>query len=88
MIRCKFEITVNGFLLRTYFSEVEENGIKWCRTYCSQFQKKVANVEMKLLIYSRPKQNHVWEYSGKPFIYDRTLTKKPLTRKSEKQDKT
>lgn len=87
MNRYKFEITANGFLLRTYFSENEANGIKWCRTYCSQFQRKVANVEIKLVIYSRTKRNHIWEYSGKPFIYDRTLTKKPLIRKSENQDK-
>jgi len=84
MNRYKFEITVNGFLLRTYFSDTEANGLKWCRAYCSEFQRKVANIEMKVLVYSREKKGNLWEYRGKPFLYDRTLVKKPLKHKNKK----
>lgn len=77
----KFEITSNGFILRTYFSDTEQQGIKWCGRYCSQFQRKVSNQQMKLLIYKREKQQNRWEYKGKPYEYDRTLVKKPLTKK-------
>lgn len=76
---CKFEIVINGFLLRTYFSEHEENGLKWCKRYASNFQKRVANLEIKVLIYKKEKQKNRWEYHGKPFEYDRTLVKKPRT---------
>ncbi|AWP25413.1 hypothetical protein B9D94_01605 [Paenibacillus sp. Cedars] len=74
---CKFEMTVNGFLLRTYFSETEESGLKWCKRYASQFQKKVINSEVKVLIYKKEKQKERWQYHGKPYLYDRTLVKKP-----------
>lgn len=77
MSKYKFEITINGFILRTYHSESEESGLKWCKKYASQFQKKVANLEIKLVIYKKEKQSERWMYHGKPFLYDRTLVKKP-----------
>lgn len=27
----KFELTVNGYLLRVHFSASEESGLKWCK---------------------------------------------------------
>ncbi|MGP3787136.1 MULTISPECIES: hypothetical protein [unclassified Paenibacillus] len=79
----KFEITVNGFLLRTHFSSSEGSGLAWCKKYASKFQKEVANLEIKVAIHKREKQKNNWEYHGKPYIYDRTM-KKPARKPKEK----
>lgn len=77
----KFELTVNGFLLRVHFSATEESGLKWCKRVASEFQRNVANLEIKVAIHKKDKQKNAWEYHGKPYMYDRTLRKKPLTKK-------
>lgn len=79
----KFEITVNGFLLRTHFSSSEESGLSWCKRYASKFQKEVANLEIKVAISKREKQKNPWEYHGKPYLYDRTMKKPPRKLKGE-----
>ncbi|MDR6726173.1 hypothetical protein J2W91_004679 [Paenibacillus amylolyticus] len=78
----KFELTVNGFTLRVHFSPTEESGLKWCKRIASQFQKNVANLEIKVTIHKKENQKHAWEYHGKPYMYHRTLSKKPLTKKN------
>lgn len=49
----KFEITVNGFLLKTHFSSSEQSGLLWCKKYASKFQREVTNLEIKVAIYKK-----------------------------------
>ncbi|MEC0128239.1 hypothetical protein [Paenibacillus pabuli] len=84
----KFELTVNGFLLRVHFSASEESGLKWCKRIASEFQSNVANLEIKVDIHKKAKQKNAWEYHGKPYLYDRTLRKKPLTKKNNVTEST
>ncbi|MEO2213121.1 hypothetical protein MHB71_09855 [Paenibacillus sp. FSL H7-0940] len=79
----KFELTVNGYLLRVHFSASEESGLKWCKRVASEFQNNVANLEIKVDIHKKQKQKHAREYHGKPYLYDRTLRKKPLAKKNK-----
>ncbi|WP_339272932.1 hypothetical protein MKY59_18255 [Paenibacillus sp. FSL W8-0426] len=74
----KFELTVNGFPLRVHFSATEESGLRWCKRTASDFQRNVANLEIKVSVHKKEKQKNAWEYHGKPYLYDRTLRKKPL----------
>lgn len=55
----KFELTVNGYLLRVHFSASEESGLKWCKRIGTEFQNNVANLEIKVDIHkSRNKSMH------------------------------
>lgn len=73
----RFEISSNDFLLKVIFRDNEEAGLKACKQYITQFQKKVANVKVKIRIYKRQEQKNRWEYSRKPYFYERTLVKGP-----------
>ena len=78
----KFELTVNGFLLRVHFSASEQSGLKWCKRIASCFQRSIANLEVKVVIHKKEDQKNAWEYHGKPYLYHRTLRKKPLSKKT------
>lgn len=71
----RFEISVNGFLLKVILNDKEDNGLKKCKEYISQFQRKVANVKVKIRILKREEQKNPWEYRRKPYLYVRTLVK-------------
>ncbi|MDH2334308.1 hypothetical protein [Paenibacillus polymyxa] len=73
----RFEIYANGFLLKVILNDKEENGLKLCKKYISQFQRQVANIEIKIRINKREEQKNNWEYHGKPYLYVKTLVKKP-----------
>ncbi|MEK5089698.1 hypothetical protein MKY98_22825 [Paenibacillus sp. FSL M8-0228] len=77
----RFEIYANGFLLKVILNDKEENGLRLCKRYISQFQRQVANIEIKIRINKREDQKNNWEYHGKPYLYVKTLVKKP--RKTE-----
>jgi hypothetical protein len=79
MNRYRFVITANDFQLATHFSTYEQSGLDWCKRYMRRFQKQVANIQMKVSISAREKQAKTWEYNGKPYIFQRTLIKKPRT---------
>ncbi len=82
MSRYRFEIAANKFLLKIYYSESEERGINWCKVYMTTFQKQVANVPMSVAILAKEKQKNNWEYHGKPYIYQKTLIRKPLLKRA------
>ncbi|WHX35254.1 hypothetical protein QNH38_22365 [Paenibacillus polymyxa] len=77
----RFEIYANGFLLKVIHNDKEENGLRLCKRYITQFQKQVANIEIKIRINKREEQKNNWKYHGKPYLYVKTLVKKP--RKAE-----
>lgn len=83
MNRYRFEVSANDFLLKTHFATTESGGIEYCRRYMTQFQKKVANVPMKVVMCEREKQKDIWNYQGKPYLYKKTLIRKPLQKKDE-----
>jgi hypothetical protein len=85
MNRYRFEISSNGFILHIRFSGTEEAGLDRCKRYMSDFQKQVANVQMKVRIFEREKKKNIWEYHGAPYLYKRTMIKKPLIIKAEPQ---
>lgn len=81
MSRYRFEISANGFFLKSHFTDTEEGGLNHCKAYISQFQRQVANVPMKVIIAAREKKNNPWEYRKAPYIPLKTLHKKPYTEK-------
>jgi hypothetical protein len=76
----RFDIYAKKFLLKTHFGAYEESGINWCKKYMTRFQKQAANVEMSVKISAKEKQKNNWEYHGQPYIYQRTLIRKPLSK--------
>lgn len=79
----RMEVMANGFSLHVFYSETEERGLKYCKDYASGFQRKVANIELKVVIQKREKQKNRWQYKGVPFEDYKTLTKKPLRPKEK-----
>ncbi|MEO2255437.1 hypothetical protein ABGV43_00485 [Paenibacillus amylolyticus] len=71
----KFEISVNGFLLKVHFCANEESGINYIKNYISKFQKEVANLEMKVNIYKREQQKQR-RYNRKLYMFTKTLHEK------------
>ncbi|MCP1308742.1 hypothetical protein [Paenibacillus tyrfis] len=53
----------------------------------TRFQKQVANVPIKIVIYEREKKKNIWEYSGEPYLYKKTLIRKPLVKKNNTEEK-
>lgn len=80
-MRYRFEIRANDFFLKYHLASTEEGGLKHCKAYMSSFQRQVANIPMKVIICAREKQNRHIDYYGKPYIYKKTLHKKPYTPK-------
>ncbi|NUU74330.1 hypothetical protein [Paenibacillus xylanilyticus] len=70
----KFEISVNGFLLKMHFCANEESGLKYTKNYISKFQKEVANLEMRVNIYKR--EQHKQRYNRKPYMFTKALHEK------------
>lgn len=83
MHRYRFEISVNGFLLKNHFTATEKSGLDWCKRYMSKFQRQVANLPMKIAIYDRGKKANNWEYHGATYHYVKTLIKRPLIKKED-----
>lgn len=83
MARYRFEITVNKFELKIHYNENEERGILWCKDYMTRFQKRVANVQMQVAILAKEKQKEYYKYHGQPYIYQKTLIRKPLSLKQK-----
>lgn len=79
----RMEVMANGFSLHVFYSETEERGLKQCKEYAAAFQRKVNNMELKVIIQKRDKQESRWHYKGVPFEYYKTLTKKPLKQKEK-----
>ena len=81
MNRYRFVISANGFELAVLFATHEESGLKWCKRYMGQFQRRVANVQMKVAIFMREKQPENWMYHKKPYEFQRNMIKKPIDTK-------
>lgn len=79
----KMEVMANGFIIRVFYGETEERGLRQCKDFASGFQRKVSNIELKVVIQMRPKQKNRWNYNGVPWEYYKTLTKKPLKPKEK-----
>lgn len=79
MHRYRFVITANDFQLAVHFSTTEQSGLNWCKRYMGKFQRQVTNIELKVSIYSREKQEHNWAYTGKPYLFQRNMVKRPIS---------
>jgi len=86
LYRFKFEISANGFLLKSHFSTNEATGLKWSKKYAGEFQRKVANINLRVTVSERENQAKIWQYSGKPYIYKKTLVKKPLEQNEKSEN--
>jgi hypothetical protein len=75
----RFEIYVNDFKITTHYNPREESGLIWCKKYMSEFQVKVINCEMKLLIYT--KDHKTTRRDVDPYDLSKTLFKKPRKKK-------
>lgn len=81
MGRFRFEITANKFDLKIHYNESEERGTEWCKAYMTRFQKRVANIQLNVTIMAKEKQKKQWEYQGQPYVYLKTLIRKPLSKR-------
>lgn len=79
MSKYKFEISVNGFPLKTHMTITEKAGHEWCLRYMSRFQREVANLQMKVVISKRDGD----KYGGGSFVKQKVMYKKPLRKKEE-----
>jgi hypothetical protein len=78
----RFEIIANKFILQIHYGHTEEGGIKWCKEYMTRFQRQVANIQLQVAILAKEKQRNNWDYNGQPYIYQKTLIRKPLTKRA------
>lgn len=79
----RMELIANGFTLNVFYGETEKRGLTQCKEYASGFQRKVSNVELKVVIQKREKQQTRSHYKNVPWEYYKTLTKKPLKTKEK-----
>ncbi|MEK8132893.1 hypothetical protein WMW72_33930 [Paenibacillus filicis] len=82
----RFEVSSNGFKLFVHTADKEETGINRCKRYMTEFQKTVANVPMKVVISKKEKQKEYWRYRDVPYVYLKTLIRKPLVKRSKSEE--
>lgn len=87
MSRYKFEIIVNGMLLKTVHNPKEELGLRHCKRFVKEFQTKVANLEVKIKIWGREQQKFPHQYKNQPYTTVRTLRKPPISTNKEQSNK-
>lgn len=78
--RCR--VVVNGFLLFTHQATYEETCLNRCRRYMTEFQRKVANVEMRVEVYHRKTTTEPWKDKHNSFEFKRAIIRKPLQKKT------
>ncbi|OAB42498.1 hypothetical protein PGLA_12605 [Paenibacillus glacialis] len=76
----KFEIGVNGFLLKVHFCATEQSGVNYTKAYIYKFQKEVANLELEVNIYKREVQKQR-QYNRKPYLFTKKMNEKAILSK-------